>query len=116
MRTTTNYISSQNLGVRLYAVHACGMRKRNTAVAIAALNCRRRSSVTDSFDFEFQSRLHHCETKTARDKSILLYWSVHIDVPAFFAAQMPVTIKRPAEWDMILRQPLFSESERNNAA
>ena len=93
MRTTTNYISSQNLGVRLYAVHACGMRKRNTAVAIVALNCRRRSSVTDSFDFEFQSRLHHCETKTARDKSILLYWSVHIDVPAFFAAQMPATTK-----------------------
>ena len=116
MRTTTNYISSQNFGVQLYAVHACGMRKRNTAVAIAALNCRRRSSVKDSFDFEFQSRLHHCETKTARDKSILLYWSVHIDVPAFFAAQMPVTIERPAEWDMILRQPLFSESERNNAA
>ena len=117
-RSTSNYISSQNFfwGVRLCTVHACGMRKGNAAAAIAALNCRRRSSVKDSFDFEFQSRLHHCETKTARDKSILLYWSVHIDVPAFFAAQMPVTIERPAEWDMILRQPLFSESERNNAA
>ena len=34
----------------------------------------------------------------------------------FFAAQMPVTTEWPAEWDMILRQPLFSESERNNAA
>ena len=82
-RITTNYISSQNIGVRLCTVHACGMRKVNTAAAIATLNCRRRSSVKDSFDFESQSRLHHCETKTARDKSILLYWSVHIDVPAF---------------------------------
>ena len=92
------------------------MRKGNTVASETALNCWQQISVTDSFDFEFQSRLHHCETKTARDKSILLYWSVHIDVPAFFAAQMPVTIERPAEWDMILRQPLFSESERNNAA
>ena len=91
MRTTTNYISSQNFGVQLYAVHACGMRKGNTAASETALNCRQQISVTDSFDFESQSRLHHCETKTARDKSILLYWSVHIDVPAFFAAQMPVT-------------------------
>ena len=36
MRTTTNYISSQNLGVRLCTVHACGMRKGNAAAAIAA--------------------------------------------------------------------------------
>ena len=93
MRTTTNYISSQNLGVRLYAAHARSMRKRNTAASETALNCRQQISVTDSFDFESQSRLHHCETKTARDKSILLYWSVHIDVPAFFAAQMPATTK-----------------------
>ena len=83
MRTTTNYISSQNLEVRLCTVHACGMRKGNTAAFETALNCRQQISVTDSFDFESQSRLHHCETKTARDKSILLYWSVHIDVPAF---------------------------------
>lgn len=82
-RITTNYISSQNLGVRLCTVHACGMRKGNTAASKTALNCRQQTSVTDSFDFEFQSRLHHCETKTAMDKSILLYWSVHIDVPAF---------------------------------
>ena len=60
-------------------------------LSAASSNCRQQISVTDSFDFESQSRLHHCETKTARDKSILLYWSVHIDVPAFFAAQMPVT-------------------------
>ena len=71
MRITTNYISSQNIGVRLCTVHVCGMRKGNTAAAIAALNCRRRSSVKDSFDFEFQSQLHHCETKTARDKTIV---------------------------------------------
>ena len=66
MRTTTNYISSQNLEVRLCTVHACGMRKGNAAAAIAALNCRRRSSVKDSFDFESQSRLHHCETKNRK--------------------------------------------------
>lgn len=83
MRTSTNYISSQNIGVRLYAVYACGMRKGYTAASETALNCRQQISVTDSFDFESQSRLHHCETKTARDKSILLYWSAHIDVPAF---------------------------------
>ena len=83
MRTTTNYISSQNFGVQLYAVHACGMRTVDIAAFETALNCRQQISVTDSFDFESQSRLHHCETKTARDKSILLYWSVHIDVPAF---------------------------------
>lgn len=82
-RSTTNYISSQNFGVQLYAVHACGMRTVDTAAFETALNCRQQISVTDSFDFESQSRLHHCETKTARDKSILLYWSVHIDVPAF---------------------------------
>ena len=82
-RITTNYISSQNIGVRLYAVHACGMRTVDNAAFETALNCRQQISVTDSFDFESQSRLHHCETKTARDKSILLYWSVHIDVPAF---------------------------------
>ena len=33
MRTTTNYISSQNLEVRLCTVHACGMRKGNTAAS-----------------------------------------------------------------------------------
>ena len=82
-RSTTNYISSQNFGVQLYAVHACGMRTVDTAAFETALNCRQQISVTDSFDFESQSRLHHCETKTARDKSILLYWSAHIDVPAF---------------------------------
>ena len=29
---------------------------------------------------------------------------------------MPVTTEWPSGWDMILRRPLFSESERNNAA
>ena len=68
-RSTSNYISSQNFflgGVRLCTVHACGMRKGNAAAAIAALNCRRRSSVKDSFDFESQSRLHHCKTKNRK--------------------------------------------------
>ena len=31
-----------------------------------------KKSVKDSFDFEFQSRLHECEATTARDKFILL--------------------------------------------
>lgn len=87
MRTTTNYISSQNFGVQLYAVHACGMRTVDTDAFETALNCRQQISVTDSFDFESQSRLHHCETKTARDKSILLYWPAHIDVPAFLLSK-----------------------------
>lgn len=65
-RATINYISSQNLGVRFYAVHACGMRKGNTAASEAALNCRRAESVKDSFDFGFQSRLHECETNTSK--------------------------------------------------
>lgn len=115
-RATINYISSQNLGVRLCTVHACGMRKGNTAAAIAALNCRRRSSVKDSFDFESQSRLHHCETNIARDNSALLQIvGTHWCTGFFFVAQMPVTTEWPAGWDMILRQPLFSESKRNNA-
>ena len=66
MRTTTNYISSQNLGVRLCTVHACGMRKGNTAAFETALNCRQQISVTDSFDFESQSRLHECDIKHAK--------------------------------------------------
>ncbi len=61
-----NYISSQNLGVRLCTVHVCGMRKGNTAASETALNCRQQTSVKDSFDFGFQSRLHECETNTTR--------------------------------------------------
>ncbi len=66
MRTTTNYISSQNFEGRLYAAHARGMRKGNTAASETALNCRQQISVADSFDFESQSRLHHCETKNRK--------------------------------------------------
>ena len=66
MRTTTNYISSQNLEVRLYAAHARSMRKRNTAASETAFNCRQQISVTDSFDFESQSRLHECETNITK--------------------------------------------------
>ena len=57
---------------RLSAVHACGMRKENTAAPTSTLNCRRTESVNDSFDFEFQSRLHECETKIQRGNSTLL--------------------------------------------
>ena len=52
--------------------NACGVLRENTAASKAALNCRQTESVNDSFDFEFQSRLHECEATTARDKFILL--------------------------------------------
>ena len=45
--------------------NACDVLSENTAASEAALNCRQRSSVNDSFDFEFQSRLHECETNIA---------------------------------------------------
>ena len=74
MRTTTNYISSQNFGVQLYAVHACGMRTVDTDAFETALNCRQQISVTDSFDFESQSRLHHCELNTSSSSLRLCIW------------------------------------------
>ena len=52
--------------------NACGVLRENTAASKAALNCRQTESVNDSFDFEFQSRLHECEATIARDKFILL--------------------------------------------
>ena len=48
------------------------MLRENTAASETALNCRQQISVKDSFDFEFQSRLHECEATTVMDRSILL--------------------------------------------
>ena len=47
------------------------MLRENTAASETALDCRQQISVKDSFDFEFQSRLHECEAATAGDRSIL---------------------------------------------
>ena len=63
--------------------NACGMLRESTAASELPLTVGSRKSVKDSFDFEFQSRLHECEATTARDKSILLRKSVRICVPAF---------------------------------
>ena len=48
------------------------MLRESTAASelLCTVGCQ--ISVKDSFDFEFQSRLHECEATTARDKSILL--------------------------------------------
>lgn len=43
-----------------------------------------RKSVKDSFDFEFQSRLHECEAATAREKSILFAGSRYAFVCRLF--------------------------------
>ncbi len=51
---------------------ACGALSENTAASEATLNCRQTESINDSFDFEFQSWLHECETKTPRGSSTLL--------------------------------------------
>ena len=91
--------------------NACGALRENTATSEAALNCRQTESVNDSFDFEFQSRLHECEAKHTKGKFYPFDKSVRICVPAFLLPEMPVTTEWPAEWDMILRW-----YERNNAA
>ena len=48
------------------------MLRESTAASelLCTVGCQ--ISVKDSFDFEFQSRLHECEATTAGDKSILL--------------------------------------------
>ena len=52
--------------------NACGTLRESTAASELPWTVGSRKSVNDSFDFEFQSRLHECEATTARDKSILL--------------------------------------------
>ena len=48
------------------------MLRENTAASELLWTVGGQISVKDSFDFEFQSRLHECEATTAGDKSILL--------------------------------------------
>ena len=48
------------------------MLRENTAASELPPTVGSRKSVKDSFDFEFQSRLHECEATTAGDQSILL--------------------------------------------
>ena len=48
------------------------MLRENTAASELPWTVGGQISVKDSFDFEFQSRLHECEATTAGDKSILL--------------------------------------------
>ena len=71
-RGITEYLSSQIWDDGCEPDNACGMLRENAAASETALDCRQQISVKDSFDFEFQSRLHECEATTARDKFILL--------------------------------------------
>ena len=47
------------------------MLRENAADSELLWTVGNRKSVKDSFDFEFQSRLHECEANTARGKPIL---------------------------------------------
>ena len=92
---------------RLSAGQCLRHANENAAASETALNCRQQISVKDSFDFEFQSRLHECEAITAKGISLSFCGkSVRICVPAFFVARKPVTTEWPAGWDMILPRPL----------
>ena len=69
-------------------------RQENTAASELPPTVGSRKSVKDSFDFEFQSRLHECETATAKGIGLSFYGkSVRICVPAFFVARKPVKIE-----------------------
>ena len=48
------------------------MLRENTAASELLWTVGGQISVKDSFDFEFQSRLHECEATTVMDRSILL--------------------------------------------
>ena len=72
-----------------------------------------KKSVKDSFDFEFQSRLHECEATIARDKFIFLRGvGTHL-CAGFFVARRPVTTEWPAGWDMLC--PLYPGKSRGAA-
>ena len=59
-------------------------RQENTAASELPPTVGSQKSVKDSFDFEFQSRLHECETATAKGIGLSFYGkSVRICVPAF---------------------------------
>ncbi len=76
---------------RLSAGQCLRHANENAAASETALNCRQQISVKDSFDFEFQSRLHECEATIARDKFIFLRGvGTHL-CAGFFVARRPVT-------------------------
>ena len=72
MKEVTTKYKMFRLRMRCKPPNACGMLRENTAASELPPTVGSRKSVKDSFDFEFQSRLHECETATARDGSILL--------------------------------------------
>lgn len=71
-RATTEYLSSQIWDDGFQPDNACGTLRESTAASELLWTVGSRKSVKDSFDFEFQSRLHECEATTAGDKFILL--------------------------------------------
>ena len=70
-------------------------------------------------DFEFQSRLHECETKTSRGNSTLMMSRYTFVCRLFVLPKMPVTTEWPAEWDMFFRWSIAKIracQEKRNAA
>ena len=60
------------------------MLRENTAASELPPTVGSWKSVDDSFDFEFQSRLHECEATTAGDRSILFAGSRYAFVCRLF--------------------------------
>ena len=60
------------------------MLRENTAASELLWTVGGQISVKDSFDFEFQSRLHECEATTAGDQSILFAGSRYAFVCRLF--------------------------------
>ena len=76
-----------------------------------------KKSVKDSFDFEFQSRLHECEATTARDKFILLAVSRYAFVCRLFLlpeSRLQLNDRLDGIW--FCQDLLCEQRERNNAA
>ena len=83
--TTTEYLFSQidwENGNK--PDNACGTLRESTAASELLWTVGSQVSVKDSFDFEFQSRLHECEATTAGDPSILFAGSRYAFVCRLF--------------------------------
>ena len=83
--TTTEYLFSQidwENGNK--PDNACGTLRESTAASELLWTVGSQVSVKDSFDFEFQSRLHECEATTAGDQSILFAGSRYAFVCRLF--------------------------------
>ena len=80
-----------------------------------ALNCQQQISVKDGFDFEFQSRLHECDTKHAKGEDYPFVRSVYVCVPAFFVARNAGYNWMTGWMGYDFAMTSFSESERDNA-